>query len=154
MRPPRLATFDYLGGRRYFVTCCTLARRQVFTEAHVVDAVTVQILRSAASYGFAVLAYVFMPDHVHLLVEGRREDADFRLFMRNWKKRTTQWMQTEAGGRLWQESYFERVLRGEEGTAEVIAYILDNPVRAGLVKSAMDYPFGWSIATHEEIGAS
>ncbi len=45
---------------------------------------------------------------------------------------------------LWQGGYYERVLRKDEETQSVIDYILDNPVRAGLVKRPLDYPFSWS----------
>ena len=153
MRPPRLAGFDYLGGYRYFVTCCTLRREAIFVERALVEAVRSQILRSAELYGFVVLAYVFMPDHIHLLVQGNREDSNFRLFMRNWRKRATLKIRTMGRPAIWQESYQERVLRGEDGTTSVIAYILNNPVRAGLVEDPMAYPYGWSVATHDP-GAS
>ncbi len=148
VRPPRLPTFDYLGGHRYFVTCCTLGRRPLFEAQPVVDAAALQILQSARAYHFEVLAYVFMPDHVHLLVEGRREDANFRLFMRHWRKRTTMRRQATSGGVIWQDGYFERVLRGADGTQAAIDYILNNPVRAGLAQNPMDYPFAWSVTTH------
>jgi putative transposase len=105
-------------------------------------------LRSADAYRFAVFAYVFMPDHLHLLVEGRREDADLRLFMRNWRKRSTLEVRPEGARTIWQKGYFERVLREEEGTVEVIAYILMNPVRARLVDTPLDYPHAWSVMTH------
>jgi len=49
---------------------------------------------------------------------------------------------------LWQDGYHERVLRDEETTRQVIDYMLNNPVRAGLVQNAIDYPFSWS-ADHE-----
>jgi hypothetical protein len=45
---------------------------------------------------------------------------------------------------LWQEGYFERVLREEDTTLDVIAYILQNPVRAGLVGDPGAYPFSGS----------
>jgi putative transposase len=51
-------------------------------------------------------------------------------------------------GVLWQDGYFERVLRREEDTAAVIRYVLENPVRAGIVKSVTDFPFSWSVETH------
>jgi hypothetical protein len=45
------------------------------------------------------------------------------------------------------------VLRDDEGTAQVIRYLIENPVRAGLVKSATDYPFiGSSKYSLEELG--
>jgi putative transposase len=42
---------------------------------------------------------------------------------------------------LWQQGYFERVLRNDEGTLTVIRYVFENPVRAGLVERYEDYPF-------------
>ena len=62
---------------------------------------------------FSVIAYCFMPDHVHFLVE-------------------------DAG--------YERVLRDEESTVNVARYILENPVRAGLVRQVSEYPFVGSQA--------
>lgn len=94
-----------------------------------------------------------MPDHLHLLVEGRREDADFRRYMQNWRKRTGWAAKPFIGGPLWQDGYFERVLRREEATESVIDYILANPIRAGLVQNAMDYPFSWSVATQDPIAS-
>jgi hypothetical protein len=43
--------------------------------------------------------------------------------------------------RLWQRYGFERVLRQEETTQVVARYILENPIRAGLVTRVEDYPF-------------
>ena len=147
--PPRLSAFEYIGGHRYFVTCCTFERQPLFCESRVCSVLRSQILRSAEAYQFAVLAYVFMPDHIHLLVQGQREDADFRLFMRNWRKRSSLATRSLGIERLWQKGFFERVLRGEEGTDQVITYMLNNPVRAGLVASVMDYPYLWAVSTHD-----
>ena len=89
----------------------------------------------------AVIAYCFMPDHLHLLVEGLSEGADFRNFMRLFKQGSSyQWKQRYRR-ELWQRSYFDHVLRDDEDTIAVARYILGNPVRAGLVSSPEDYPF-------------
>ena len=47
----------------------------------------------------------------------------------------------QAGARLWQPGYFERVLREEEQTDQCANYILSNPIRAGLVRSFEEYSF-------------
>jgi hypothetical protein len=50
--------------------------------------------------------------------------------------------------RLWQRYGFERVLRPEETTASAIRYILENPVRARLVRTIDEYQFvGSSVYT-------
>lgn len=45
---------------------------------------------------------------------------------------------------LWQDGYYERVLRRDEDSPAVIDYILNNPVRAGLVDDPLAFPFSWS----------
>ena len=44
---------------------------------------------------------------------------------------------------LWQEESFDHVLRSSENLDAKIAYVLQNPVRAGLVRIAEEYPWTW-----------
>ena len=45
-------------------------------------------LRTAGAYQFAVIAYCFMPDHMHALVEGLATSSDFRRFVAMFKQRS------------------------------------------------------------------
>ena len=47
-------------------------------------------------------------------------------------------------GPLWQSGYYEHQLRGSEDLAKQARYLVDNPVRKGLVATLEDYPFWWS----------
>jgi REP element-mobilizing transposase RayT len=47
-------------------------------------------------------------------------------------------------GRIWQEESFDHVLRSSEGLDEKIAYVMNNPVRKGLVSRAEEYPWLWA----------
>jgi len=47
-------------------------------------------------------------------------------------------------GALWQEGYYERVLRVSEDARWVARYIMGNPVRAGLAQTPDQYPFSGS----------
>jgi len=85
-----------------------------------------------------------MPDHLHLLVEGLSSSADFRLFLKLVRRRTSVVARSIDLYPLWQDGYYERVLRKEEATPEIIRYIMANPVRAGLVDRWQDYPFSWA----------
>jgi len=80
-RPDHLRTFDYLGPYRYSLTFCTDQRRAEFAQAAVVTLAREQILRAATEQAFAVVAYCFMPDHLHLLVEGQSDGSDCRRFI-------------------------------------------------------------------------
>ena len=94
-----------------------------------------------ADQGFSVIAYCLMPDHIHLLVEGTHPAADFREFVRLFKQRSSFHWKQRNGVALWQRGYFEHVLRDDEDTVGVAKYILENPVRAGLVERPEDYEY-------------
>jgi putative transposase len=140
-RPKHLKAFDYLGLYRYFLTFCTHQRRHVFVTSDRVELVRAQILRAATDQHFALLAYCFMPDHAHLLVEGLADDADCRRLIARAKQTSGFHYQKMFGARLWQRYGFERTLRRGESALSVGKYILENPVRAGLAKSVEEYPF-------------
>jgi REP element-mobilizing transposase RayT len=82
-----------------------------------------------------------MPDHVHLFVRGDRS------FTLSW------WI----GGlkramcvalkwpRLWQPGFFDHILRSDESYAEKWNYVRNNPVRAGLVRTADEWPYQGEI---------
>ena len=137
----RLPSFSYRGLYRYSLTFCTDHRRRTFVNSDVVELVESQILRAASEKSFAVIAYCFMPDHLHLLAEGKTDDADARRFIGLAKQYSGYYYKKEFNDGLWQRYGFERVLRSDEGTRDVVRYILQNPVRAGLVTKAEDYPF-------------
>ncbi len=88
----------------------------------------------------AILAYCFMPDHVHVLVEATREDADLLAFVHSAKQKTAYWFVRSTGRPLWQASFHDRILRTADATLSVARYIFENPVRASLVVSPTDYP--------------
>jgi REP-associated tyrosine transposase len=44
-------------------------------------------------------------------------------------------------GRVWQEEFFDHVLRSNESYSQKWEYVKENPVRAGLVKKSEDWPF-------------
>ena len=140
-RPKRLPSFDYLGFYAYALTFCTESRQRHFDEVRTVNVVCAQILRTADESAFAVLAYCFMPDHLHLLVQGLAPDSHLRPFVRLLRQRASVESRTTRLGTLWQEGYFERTLRGLEDVTTAASYIAHNPVRAGLVSSAADWPY-------------
>ena len=154
MRPrrPRLDPAHYIGFQRYFLTFCTTRRRPWFAQADVVQSVLEQILQSAALFDVAVIAYCFMPDHVHLLIESCSENADVAAFVHQAKQRSGYAFACRGLGLLWQPSYYDRILRDDEASVSVARYIFENPVRAGIVMSPGEYAFaGSSRYTKEQI---
>ena len=149
---PRLANFDYLGTFRYFWTICTFRRRRVFLQSHIVNSVLLNFLNAASTQSIAVSAYCFMPDHVHFLFEGTDANSSPVQLVSRAKQASGFAYAKLHGSRLWQKTSWDRVLRSDEDTPTVVQYILNNPVRAGLVERALDYPFsGSGVCTREEL---
>ena len=76
-----------------------------------------------------------MPDHLHGIV----------IFPNSFfiKKSISSWKQWLARSHAiqWQRDFFDHRLRSEESAVQKANYIRDNPIRAGLVESANDWPF-------------
>jgi putative transposase len=148
--PHRLDPSQYAGYRAYSLTFATFDRVAWFQDAAVVEIVLSQFLHSAVSLGFEVIAYCFMPDHVHLIVVGKTAGADMRRFVGLAKQRSGYAFARTRPGRLWQPSFFDRTIRSDEDIVEAIAYVIRNPVRDGIVKDPVDYPHWGSQAYSRE----
>ena len=140
-RPPRLKSFSYRGKYRYFVTFCAFERRQAFTSPDRVGCVRSEILRTCIERGFAVIAQVFMPDHLHMLLEGRTDESHFPSCMTLARQRSAHAFRAAFHERLWQEGYFDVVIRDADHARLVITYIVNNPVRDGLCTSPNEFPY-------------
>ena len=138
-RLPRLKGFSYRGFHRYLVTVNASGRSNPFADPDVASELAAQISPHFALNDFEVVAYCVMPDHVHLLLEGTSAAADLCEAVRAWKQRTSYDCRRRTGTRLWQPGFHDRILREGDDTRLVVRYVLQNPVRAGLVQYARDY---------------
>ena len=150
--PRHLRNFDYVGFHRYSLTFCTFERREHFRSSSNVDIAKAQILRAAGQYAFDLVAYCFMPDHLHLLAAGARGDSDLKAFVACAKQYSGYYFKRATSNCLWQRYGYEHTLRDEESTVVVMLYIVANPVRAGLVSHPAEYPFwGSTVYSREQI---
>ena len=98
----------------------------------------IQFLRGRAF----VLAYAAMPDHVHLLLVPK-EGHTISDVMKSLKGFTARIINVRLAqrGALWQQSFYDRIVRSDEQLWQTIEYIHHNPVAADLVERAEDYSF-------------
>ena len=82
-----------------------------------------------------------MPDHVHFIAA--LKSGELSQLMQSMKGYTSRQinMLLHLKGSFWQSTYHEHAVRKDEDLNEVVLYILNNPVRAGLVADFHDYPF-------------
>jgi len=82
-----------------------------------------------------------MPDHLHLIVEGDRDDSDGKALVKAAKQYSAYHFKQANGYRLWERYGHDRVIRDDMELAMTVRYLVANPVRAGLVKHPGQYPF-------------
>jgi putative transposase len=143
-RPPRLDASQYIGPHRIFFTMCTFDRRPLFIDAAIVEMVNGELLRTGSENGVEVTAYCFMPDHLHTLLTGQSQCANVKHSVFLFRQASGYRYRQRCRERLWQEGYFDRHLRSEDAVFDVVRYIVDNPVRAKLCETAVDYPYSGS----------
>lgn len=107
------------------------------------EAVTAAALALAGSflqhYGH-VGVYVFMPEHVHLIVSGKDVRSDLLALIKDFKQKTT-FRLRQAGGEFgWQKDFYDHIVRANEDYGAQVRYLLRNPVRRGLCQRWQDWP--------------
>jgi len=127
------------------VTIAVQARTPVFADRAVASS-AVQVLREHATRtGVRIDAFCVMPDHVHIVL-GPSVACDVITFVGQFKNlaQRAAWAQGVQGA-FWQNRFWDRFLRAEEQLERVVEYVLNNPVRRGLVEHWKDYPFSGSL---------
>jgi len=119
-----------------FLTICTEKRSPWLAQADARD-VAHEIWQSEAT-AWLVSDYVLMPDHLHLFCAPRDLRFTIEGWIGFWKDRFVKARPTL--GRF-QDGGFHHRLRDDESYAEKWRYVLENPVRKGLVARAEDWPF-------------
>jgi len=87
-----------------------------------------------------------MPDHLHFFVAFAPDAIPFAAWMKALKNTISKALrQKGAVAPHWQKGFFDHVLRSKESYKQKWAYVRLNPVRAGLVSSAEDWPYQGEI---------
>jgi putative transposase len=74
------------------------------------------------------------------------------MFVKLAKQRAGYRFKQKYGSNLWQDGYYDHVLRDQEKTERVIFYVITNPLRSHLVENLLDYPFwGSGLYSREEL---
>lgn len=131
----------------YFVTTCTHLRQPILTSDLVAQILRKEWKDARSRHGWAVGRYVIMPDHVHFFCAAELDAKPLSTFIGFWKEWTSKNIKrlTTTSGPVWQEQFFDHVLRSSESCSQKWDYVRDNPVRAGLVTKATDWPWQGEI---------
>jgi putative transposase len=140
-RPEAILSSD----RIFFVTTKTsMARRLLQPERNAL--LLIDVLRSNVAAGkFQLHDFVIMPDHMHLLLT-LPSDMTIEKAMQLIKGGFSYRLKKEFGyqGEVWQRGFSEVRINDGQSFLQHREYIVQNPVKAGLVKTAEQYPYGYT----------
>jgi REP element-mobilizing transposase RayT len=124
--------------------CCE-GRTPIFLKREMTEWIIAVLRAETAKHQFIADAFCVMPDHLHFLIFGMSSDSNLLALAKSFKQKTAYAYQRSHRTRLWQRNFYDHVLRPDESSDRVAAYILMNPVRKGLCKGFDDYPFSGSF---------
>ena len=130
----------------HFVTFCTFQRWQLPEQAREI---VLNSCRHDDGIRYDLLTAVVMPDHVHMilipLVDREKRTWAMPEILDAVKGASAHLINKDLNrrGAVWQQESFDHVLRSSESLDAKIQYVLDNPVRRGLVANSTEYRWLW-----------
>ncbi|MGB2985808.1 MAG: transposase [Phycisphaerae bacterium] len=147
----------FVPGGTFFVTIVTHMRRPLFAEVSNVVTLYVAIQKTQEERPFTMVAYVVLPDHMHVIWKLPPNDSDFSTRVGRMKALFTKSVRKECGGQrppleiggqcppyvgerspsqvkhresgLWQRRFWEHTIRDEDDFERHVNYIHYNPVK-------------------------
>ena len=129
----------------YFLTACTHRRRRILANDGI-HAAFAHFAGNSADHLVYVGRYVIMPDHLHLFAAFAPIAPSLSEWLKGMKRALSEeWKRREIPGPYWQKGFFDHVLRSNDSYTQKWEYVWQNPVRAGLVSKADQWPYQGEI---------
>ncbi|MEO0288559.1 MAG: transposase [candidate division WOR-3 bacterium] len=141
----RLDRDCYKGTIQASFTICIKNRENIFTNEVIVYSFVEILKESLRKFDCKNWVYVFMPDHLHLVLEGNSEKSDLWKAIVYFKQKSGYWLSKNGYNAMWQKDFYDHIFRKEEDLKKQIRYILENPVRKELIDDWVHYKFKGSI---------
>jgi len=144
-RSHRLPLACYQGEVAVAFTARLTAGSPPLTGPDVVHALIAALGISARHHKCTVPIYCFMPNHLHVILQGTVPDADTWKAMGAFKQRSGYWFRRYCPDTRWQKDFYDHILRDEGDVRDAIVYVASNPLRAGLARDPREYPYTGAI---------
>lgn len=136
-KSPRIPGYDYATPNYYFITICTHDMECMFglpnratVYGKYAEACLLEVERL---YPWVKIdKYVVMPNHVHIIfiVSEHQGHQQLSTVIGQYKMAVTKRIRkTEPSKRVWQRSFYDHVIRNQEGYSRIWEYIDCNPMK-------------------------
>ena len=143
MYKPRLQRLKWLFTDRplFFLTATTHTRRRLLDGENLHQAF-LAFCQKGQAHGVFVGRYVLMPDHLHCFVGVGSGGLSLSKWVQILKVTLAKSLRAQGHeGPFWQKGFFDHLSRSGESYRRKWEYVRANPVRAGLVERAEDWPY-------------
>jgi len=143
----RLRDFDYADPHYIcFATICARHLVDPFQNTNLAKEVISSLTWSRDHGRFVLYCYCLMPDHLHLAISPGPSGMTLPQSIGAFKRWTTrQSWHYGIQGKLWQRSWYDHIGRRYEDISAICQYILENPVRKGLVQYPEQWPYSGMV---------
>ena len=136
---------NYVEGGTFFFTLVTHDRNAIFHDSSSIE-VCLSIIKQTQKYHpFELVAFCFIPDHLHVLVTLPDGQKDYSTIIKEIKRKVTKdlrWEHNTPSLIVWQKRFWERTIRDEHDFKIHFDYIHYNPIKHGFVENLDDWK--WS----------
>ena len=131
----------------YFVTWRLRSDQPELTSSE--RSLIVEALRHFDGQRYHLDAFVVMDDHVHVVLR-LVDDTRLERVLHSWKSFTANQLQRIHGraGAIWQDEYFDRIVRDEAELQEKMQYVLNNPRQRW--PEIESYSWVWTVGVDPE----
>jgi REP element-mobilizing transposase RayT len=111
--------------------------------------ITLDSIRFHADKKYRLYAAVVMDTHAHVILQPTEQPVGaypgLARIMHGIKSYSANQIQRKLNvtGKIWLDENYDRIIRDEEELAEKVAYIVNNPIKAGIVERPEDYKWLW-----------
>ncbi len=138
-RAVRFDQYDYTSDAVIHLVLCARSATALTAEA-IARMVCEAIEFRCREHGYRLYGYCLMPEHVHILLSPAESGIAVATWLQRFKSFTAhEFVRLGGTPPLWQRSAYDHVCREGETAEAVLTYVINNPVRAGLVECWRDW---------------
>lgn len=137
----RLPLENYIGQIITSFTICIFNSKQIFVTESIFKSIELIFFESLQKFDCESHIHLFMPNHCHLLIGGKSPTSNLWKCIFDFKQRSGYWLSKNNYNVKWQKDFYDHTLRKDEDIVKQVRYILENPIRKGIVDYWKNYKF-------------